>query len=1155
MPFKFECGIGTVFSPSKGNVCVYPNDSGRPECCEPSNEIDSNESSSSSNWNQEPQFGYPSQNSSSLNQLSETQQPQYPNYNPQFQKPHYSSYPQQSQKPVYPSLPTQTQKPDPSSYPLQTQSPEPNYTPQTQGSYQPSYPQTMQYPQQPNYPAHSESSESSHCNQSDSTSCGSSAGCTEEGFFPNREDCHKFYRCVNEGSVLKRYDFTCGTATAWDQTIQTCNYENIVDNCGFASESENHSQPSISQSQAPNSGTSFRPSTTQVDQSQSFTLNDSAITSTYMPYPSSQSIQRPTHPSYLPPQSTQYTTQSPYPPSLPIQQSIPSHNGNNEVETSSTGGKPCASTGSPKDCKEEGFFSNSQDCHKFYRCVNENGSFHKYDFECGTGTAWDQQLQTCNHENSITCGTFESGTYPPDFDSASVNQKPSSGTGPQGEKPNSTSGTIKPSTNQSSQSTIQPNFNEAQSTSQFTIISTAQTTMKVTPSSTESISQNTNNSEILNNQQGSTTQLQSTSQIIQSTTQSISQLVTSPPLQQTLDQSQQTTPIIENQSNPSFSTNKPQNSSNCKCEGEGFFANSNDCRKFYRCVNNPPGYIKYDFDCAPGTAWDQSLLTCNYIDQVATCKLGQNEVKPNQTVVSENASTLTSSQISTITQTSIENNHESVQPTTGIKLSTKNPHSTEGSSTGSTYLEITSSSSTESSSVSSIKPDCNTPKPNNTIVCNKIGFYPHPTRCDKFYRCVDNGKGFNVYYFDCPVGTIFDPSIEVCNYRESVYPIRVCETGESQDSTLSQSQSSTTQGISSSITTSNPQNGISTSETSSIIPELSSEVSSTTELNTSSTMEITSGSTISNDEVMTLNSETTSPVFEATTSSFEATSSESQETTSSADLTTASFDTMNTSSEATVSSSEETTSSSEMMTSDSEITSSSDEMTLSSEALTPSSELTTTSSELMTSSFEGSTMNSEVTTSGYEATGTSFEMTTSGSEITTSNSESTVQMGESTTTALSSTEKTTESSDTTTATDSISSSQQQPTSTIQVQETTTVSLSTIDSQESTTINSSGKPSDSDYCPVPANLTDDQVVLVCPTGFRRHPKLCNLFYQCTMSANTEIKILILQCPEGTVFDEKMNKCMPEFEGSASCKGTVTGKRIQRGVSNKLIPIVS
>ncbi|MBD2694363.1 chitin binding peritrophin-A domain-containing protein [Anabaena catenula] len=54
-------------------------------------------------------------------------------------------------------------------------------------------------------------------------------------------------------------------------------------------------------------------------------------------------------------------------------------------------------------CESEGFHPNPNDCQKFYRCVdNGDGSYRKYDFECGTGTVWDEELVTCNYPYAIS---------------------------------------------------------------------------------------------------------------------------------------------------------------------------------------------------------------------------------------------------------------------------------------------------------------------------------------------------------------------------------------------------------------------------------------------------------------------------------------------------------------------------------------------------------------------------------------------------------------------------------------------------------------------------------------------------------------------------------------------------------------------------------
>lgn len=46
-------------------------------------------------------------------------------------------------------------------------------------------------------------------------------------------------------------------------------------------------------------------------------------------------------------------------------------------------------------CTEEGFFPDPVDCTKFYRCVNFDGKFTRFDLSCGPETIFDPELITC----------------------------------------------------------------------------------------------------------------------------------------------------------------------------------------------------------------------------------------------------------------------------------------------------------------------------------------------------------------------------------------------------------------------------------------------------------------------------------------------------------------------------------------------------------------------------------------------------------------------------------------------------------------------------------------------------------------------------------------------------------------------------------------
>lgn len=48
------------------------------------------------------------------------------------------------------------------------------------------------------------------------------------------------------------------------------------------------------------------------------------------------------------------------------------------------------------------------------------------------------------------------------------------------------------------------------------------------------------------------------------------------------------------------------------CTAEGFFGHETDCKKFYRCVDMGQGLVKFDFECGPGTVFDEDRTVCNH---------------------------------------------------------------------------------------------------------------------------------------------------------------------------------------------------------------------------------------------------------------------------------------------------------------------------------------------------------------------------------------------------------------------------------------------------------------------------------------------------------------------------------------------------------------
>ena len=90
------------------------------------------------------------------------------------------------------------------------------------------------------------------------------------------------------------------------------------------------------------------------------------------------------------------------------------------------------------------------------------------------------------------------------------------------------------------------------------------------------------------------------------------------------------------------------------------------------------------------------------------------------------------------------------------------------------------------------------------------------------------------------------------------------------------------------------------------------------------------------------------------------------------------------------------------------------------------------------------------------------------------------------------------------------------------EETTTDSTIETTTDSSTDETSTQKrPSGNSSCPP---LEEGQAHFVCPTGFRRHPQDCQMFYQCTQSPETShLSIVTFNCPNNTVYDEDAVQC--------------------------------
>ncbi|GFG33583.1 hypothetical protein Cfor_03477 [Coptotermes formosanus] len=1120
--------------------------------------------------------------------------------------------------------------------------------------------------------------------------------CTNEGFYPTPGDCKKFYRCVpNQNRGYTKYDFTCGEGTVWDSDNNVCNHDWAVrrSDCGKGgSGGEAQSGTSPTQEGVPGQGgypgQGGSPGQGGVPGQGGYPGQGGSSEQGGMPgqggYPGQGGSPGqggvPGQGGYPgqggAPGQAGVPGQGGYPGQggspgqggvpgqggypgqggSPGQGGVPGQGGDPgqsspttpDTAISSTPNTPGGTSASSNICTSEGFFPESSNCKKFFRCVdNGKGAFTKYDFACGEGTVWDPESNACNHnwavqrkdcrirehengagsiseqknntqtttptsvENQKSTHTPGGSTFSsPSITTSSSSSSSSSSSATTQSQSSSSTSTSSSSSNESNQeSTTSSGSGGQTATSSGTgsasnennelTMTTSGIHQQSTQSSISSGSNQQATSSECNQQSGNTSTTSSSQHTQQSSGSSTSEQAsttgsehsntsgsvgssTGQEGQTTVNQSQEGTTHVTPESStsttptPGISTSEggisPSPEGNT-CTSEGFFPTPGDCKKFHRCVGNGKGgFTKYDFKCGDGTVWDPANDVCNHEhavrrdcnasgkpggegqstgaqqtennsttstapDQGATAPpTGGNQGNSTSTAGGESGTSIPGSEESATTPngqgssstimnvgqqgstasggqessstpgdgpssiTNPSNGQEASTTPTNLQGSSTGPAEEQGSSTapissqeGSTTPSGTGSSNTsDSQSPSSTETaPCNqqtTLKPSTgQIKCEKDGYYPHPTDCKKFYRCVDwdgdKGKRFSVYYFDCPDGTIFDPSLSVCNHAQSVYPFRECSGNSTGFSEKPTSAPQTTTGTKPAETTS---------------VEASSETpTATTE---AGTPEQASGTSVTTTEGETTTVTPTGPA-ETTVTNVVAT---------------------NTSGET------ETT----VGTTDQETTG------------TSGAGSTVTDSPTSTTNQEASstagTATEEATTSTNEETAGTVGST--GLITTVSSAQETTNPAES-----SNTETTNPTEETGTTSGTTSGSEQSSAETTGTASTPEVGSSTENPEENN-ITTEGTPpaaGGGGQCPTVGELDQNQIVVVCPTGFRRHPKYCNLFYQCTTSG-PEMNILVLACTNNTVFDDKKIQCLPP-EQAAPCQGTMTGGRFNRKVA--------
>ncbi|KAL4713248.1 hypothetical protein ACJJTC_013178 [Scirpophaga incertulas] len=859
--------------------------------------------------------------------------------------------------------------------------------------------------------------------------------CTSSGFMSDKKDCKKFYRCVQNGNGgFTRFEYVCGEGTVWDPKIESCNHAWAVEKCRLDNkptqvidEDENQIDyltqtgenttaiaPSISESTTTNLKNICKNSgfmRDAIDCKKFYRCVDDGQGS-FIKYEFicgegtfwDQSIESCNHE-----WAVNNCTQSGIQVTTALVSTGTVDNEYN-IQSTETGVLSSIASSSSNKCSEAGFYADSEDCKKFYRCIhNGQGGFTKYEFTCGQGTIWVQEILACDHDTEMIGCKNETSSLE---SAVTTNQNQLS-----------TSSTKTTQSNEYNEGISDKPYSESEQCKIEGFFSNKKDCTKFY--------------RCVNNGNGGFTKYDFT---CGDGTAWDTNIQACNHIQEVnncnIIEENQTQPISHDEHIPtSTESNITPDTENHTCNQEGFFGNTQDCKKFYRCVDNGKGgFTKYDFNCGEGTIWDQDLTTCNHPEDVSnsTCKDTHSENFSSTEDVDNTP--VTSSSMSSITDS---------RP----NVTQNNTHTQNGSCT-------------QENSNNEL---------NQNVKCEKAGYFADPNDCKKFYRCVDwdgNGEKFSVFHFECGEGTIWDPSLETCNHEDSVYPSRNCNDikNDNNDQESTTTKKSTTK---SSTTSQLSQSNKPTTQANTIISDPTTHLTSTNEITYQTTTEIQNQSTSTTEKY---NQNTTEKQTQSTT----------YETTTRKEITT-------TESTTTEYSSEKTT------------------------------------SQQTTFTEESTTVKST------EATTTTFQPISTEQITECDNSSITDQQSSTTEQIAMNTEKTEE--QTTEGT------------------TTTTQKYSLTTENDLVLTTEALPNKN--CPETEN---DQYTYVCPTSFRRHPKYCNMFYQCLEDEEShDLKIATFTCPNNTIYDESKIQCVEEVKANKKCDGQIARKYRVKRLQNFKEPI--
>ncbi|XP_032788854.2 mucin-5AC [Daphnia magna] len=458
----------------------------------------------------------------------------------------------------------------------------------------------------------------------------------------------------------------------------------------------------------------------------------------------------------------------------------------------------------PFECVKSGFFGDSKDCFRFYRCVDffgEEKQFTLFEFICGEGTIFDEALSVCNHPAWVNptppClattswlnegATAGNGTAPV---TAGTSSEASVTTVPSAESSSTAAGLTPPIPSvESSTSAVESTSASGQETtvSSESSVTGSSTTMvediQTTPTSAP-IVQSTESSSPSAPLEASTTVASETSsatsapevapEVASTTTvpEVITESSSAPPVQEVSSttvpstaspeiaiettsasaQPEATTttvaaitsaPTETSSASPIVSPPTTDAPFRLTCNDDKFHRHPLRCDLYYKCVWTDLSFSVDLRACSPGLHFDEASATCRIPGRTTPCVFATFPV----TVTTEPPTTTTTEPPTTTT----------TEPTTTTVTTTAEPSTTTTASTTTVSVESSSASVQYTLAAGSL------------YDCKKPGHYPYQLDCVRFYRCFEvEPTVLKGLLYRCPEGYGYSVETERCEKQETL---------------------------------------------------------------------------------------------------------------------------------------------------------------------------------------------------------------------------------------------------------------------------------------------------------------------------------------------------------------------------------------------------